>query len=119
MFFPVFKSGSITETNRLIRACAIFVGRKVGLKPNEIENAVKEPRWKRRMQQSIQELQKEIKILERKKRREIKKKEKYNVLEHKYGVKKKGLNVVLEELKQRIQAKATTIKRYDQRLQEY
>ena len=39
--FPVFKSGSITETNRLIRACAIFVGRKVGLKPNEIENAVK------------------------------------------------------------------------------
>ena len=27
------KSDNITETNRLIRACAIFVGRKVGLKP--------------------------------------------------------------------------------------
>ena len=45
------KSENITETNRLIRACAIFVGRKVGLKPNQIENAVKEPRWKRRIQQ--------------------------------------------------------------------
>ena len=31
------KSDSITETNRLIRACAIFVGRKVGLKPDQGE----------------------------------------------------------------------------------
>ena len=49
-------------------------------------------------------------ILERKKREEIKKKEKYKVTELKYRVKKKVLNVVLEELKQRIQAKATKIK---------
>ena len=27
------KSDNITETNRLIKACVIFVGRKVGLKP--------------------------------------------------------------------------------------
>ena len=33
----------ITETNRLIRACAIFVGRKVDLKSNQRRgNAVKE-----------------------------------------------------------------------------
>ena len=49
-------------------------------------------------------------ILERKKREEIKKKERYKVTELKYRVKKKVLNVVLEELKQRIQAKATKIK---------
>ena len=49
-------------------------------------------------------------ILERKKSEEIKKKEKYKVTELKYRVKKKVLNVVLEELKQRIQAKATKIK---------
>ena len=53
---------------------------------------------------------KHISILERNKREEIKKKEKYKVIELKYRVKKKGLNVVLEELKQRIQAKATKIK---------
>ena len=80
---------------------------------------MKESCWKRRIKQSVQELQKHINILERKKRGEIKKKEKYRETEHKYGVKKKGLNVVLEELKQRIQAKATKIKRYDQRIEQY
>ena len=33
----------------------------------------------------------------------------YKVIEHKYRIKKKGLTVVLEELKQRIQAKVTKI----------
>ena len=41
------------------------------------------------------------------------------MVEHKYKVEKKGLNVVLEEQKQRIQAKATKIKRYDQRIEQY
>ena len=89
------KSENITETNRLIRACAIFVGRKVGLKPKQRRgNPVKEPWRKRRIQQSIEQLQKHINILERMKRGEIKKKEKYKIIEHKYRVKKKGLNVV-------------------------
>ena len=35
--------------------------------------------------------------------------EKYKVIKQKFRVKKKGLNVVLEELKQRIQTKATEI----------
>ena len=114
------KSENITETNKLIGACAIFMGRKVGLKPNQRRgNPVKEPWWKRRIPPSIQELRKYINILERKKRGEIKKKEKYKVIEHKYRVKKKGLNVVLEELKQRIQAKATKIKRYGERIEQY
>ena len=38
------KSENITGTNRLIRACAIFVGRKVELKPKERRgNPLKEP----------------------------------------------------------------------------
>ena len=114
------KSENITGTNRLIRACAIFVGRKLGFKPKQRRgNPVKEPWWKTRTQQSIQELRKHINILERKKRGEIKKKEKYKVIEHKYRVKKKGLNVVLKELKQRMQAKATKTKRYYQRIEQY
>ena len=36
------KSENITETNRLIRACAIFVGRKVGLKPKQRRGTVME-----------------------------------------------------------------------------
>ena len=58
-------------------------------------------------------------ILERKKREETKKKEKSKAIEHKYIVKKKGLNVALEELKQRIQAKVTKIKRHDHRIEHY
>ena len=41
------------------------------------------------------------------------------MIDHKYKVQKKGLNVVLEEQKQRIQAKATKIKRYYQRIEQY
>ena len=45
------KSENIPESNRLIRACAIFVGRKVGIKPNQKRgNVLKEPWCKRRMQ---------------------------------------------------------------------
>ena len=59
------KSENITETSRLIRACATFVGKKLGLKPKQRRgNPVKEPWWKRRIQQSIHELRKHINILE-------------------------------------------------------
>ena len=38
------KSDNFTEIKKLIRACAIFVGRKVGLKPSQRRgNAVKQP----------------------------------------------------------------------------
>ena len=40
------------------------------------------------------------------------------VIEHDYRVKKKRLNVVLEELKQRLKAKATKIKWCDQRIEQ-
>ena len=82
-FLMKTKSDNIMETYRLIRACVIFMGEKVGLKPNQRRgNAMKEPWWKRRIKQSVQELRKHINILERKKRGEIKKKEKYKVIEH-------------------------------------
>ena len=59
------KFDNITETNRLIKLYAIFLGGKVGLKPNQRRgNAMKESWWKRRVQQPIQELWKCINILE-------------------------------------------------------
>ena len=46
------KSETITETNRLIRACDMFVRRKVDLRLNQRRgNAVKEPWRKRGIQQ--------------------------------------------------------------------
>ena len=62
---------------------------------------------------------KHINILERAKRGEIKRKEKYKIIEQKNRIKKKGSSVVLEELNQRIQSKATKIKRYNQKSEQY
>ena len=74
-FLMETKSDNIMETYRLIRAYVIFMGEKVGLKPNQRRgNAMKEPWWKRRIKQSVQELRKHINSLERKKLGEIKKK---------------------------------------------
>ena len=62
------KSDNITQAKRLIRARAIFLGRKLGLKPNQRSgNAVGEPSWERKIQQSIQDLRKHINMSERKK----------------------------------------------------
>ena len=111
---------SVTGTNDLLKACAILIGRKVGLKPvRRRANGRKEPWWKRRINQSIKELRKHVNILERKRKGALKRTEKYKLLEDKYKVKKKGLGVVLEELKQRLQAKSMKIKRYDQRIEQY
>ena len=80
---------------------------------------MKEPWWKIKIQQSIQELRKHINILEWKERGEIKKKKKHRVIERKYRVKKKGLKLVLEEVKEMIYAKATRIKSYDKRFEQF
>ena len=114
------QTSTISDTNRLIAAVATYVGQKVGLKVNENRpERNKEPFWKRRIRKKINEIRKHINILERYKRNEIRNKEKYNNLEHKYYIKKKGLNTVIEELKQRLSAKAAKIRRYEQRIEQY
>ena len=110
---------NITATNNLVKACAILIGRKLGLKPRCKRIERKEPWWKRRINQSIKEIRRHINLLERKRRGDLKKTEKYKMIEQKYKVKSKGLGIVLEELKQRLQAKSMKIKRYDQRIQQY
>ena len=40
-------------------------------------------------------------------------------LEKKYNIRRKGMNTVIEELKQRVLAKAAKIKRYEQRITQY
>ena len=114
------QTSTISDTNRLIAAVATYVGQKVGLKVKENRpERNKEPFWKRRIRKKVNEIRKHINILERYKRNEIRNKEKYNNLEHKYQIKKKGLNTVIEELKQRLSAKAAKIRRYEQRIEQY
>ena len=49
----------------------------------------------------------------------MKRKEKCEELERKYNIKKKGIRTVIEELKQRVHAKTTRLKRYEERVNQY
>ncbi len=57
--------------------------------------------------------------MERNRRGELRKKEKCNELTRKYKIREKGEAVILEELKQRLQAKAAKLKRYERRIEQY
>ena len=78
----------------------------------------KEPWWKRRIESDISNLRRDINRLERERRGETGGKGKRNIkeLNAKYRVKKKGINLAIEELKQRLIAKKTKVKRYEQRI---
>ena len=78
-------------------------------------------KYKRRIEGDIKNLKKDISILEREKRGEtgMSGKRKAKNLGDKYGIKRKGLTTVIEELKQRLLAKAAKIKRYGDRITQY
>ena len=65
------------------------------------------------------EIRRHINLLERKKKGDLKKDVKYRILDRKYFIKNKGVDVVLEELKQRLEAKSKKIKRYEQRSEQF
>ena len=95
------RTENITDTNILIKAVIVYVGKKIGLKACGSKNKKEsEPWWKRRIKKSINKVRKHINILERHQRGEIRRKEKYEELERKYNIKKKGIKTVIEELKQ-------------------
>ena len=65
-------------------------------------------------------MEKDINILQKVKKGQIGacKEGKAKLIEEKYGVKRKGLTTVIEELKKRIFAKAVKLSRYEQRIQQ-
>ena len=77
--------------------------------------------WKGHIEEGMKLLKKDINILERVKKGQIgaRKEGKAKLIEEKYGVKRKGLTTVNEELKQRILAKAAKLSRYEQTIQQY
>ncbi|XP_067023908.1 uncharacterized protein [Acropora muricata] len=107
-----------TETNNLINAASMYVAKELGLKQTTQKQS-KMPWWQRRIEGGIKRIRKDINLLEREKRGELRKSGKMEQLEKKYNIKGKGITTVLEELKQRILAKAAKIKRYDQRRTQY
>ena len=102
----LIETEDITQTNNLIKAAGVWVADQLGLKRYEGGNK-KDSWWKRRIGEDIKQLRKDINILERIKTEQIGagKEGKAKLVEEKHRVRRKGLIVVIEELKQRVIAK--------------
>ena len=75
--------------------------------------------WKRRWQNKMKELKKNLSQLEASKDKNISNFRHWERLERKYSIRVKRLNVVIEELKQRITAVATKVRTYQGRVDSY
>ena len=113
-----FKTHSITKTNELLYAGAFVVTNKLGVKIDKVAGR-KEPMWKRRLQNKIKELRKDLSQLEASKDKGISNSRHWERLERKYSIRVKRLNVVVEELKQRITAIAAKVRRHQGRVDSY
>ena len=91
----------VTQTNKLAMAAALWAAKEAGVKKGKI-GVKKGPWWKRRIERGITNLRWYINRLERERRGETgwKGERKIKELNAKYRVKKKGINLVIEELKQ-------------------
>ena len=108
----------VTERNDLINAVAVYVSRRLGLKQRK-DKVSQEPFWKRRIQRDINEVRKTVSKLDRYARGQIKDVKELEQIFKKHYVKKKGVKVVMEELMQRITAKAAKMDRYEKRINQF
>ena len=86
----LIETKNITQTNNVIKAAGAWVADQLGLKKYE-GGKKKGLWWKRRTEEDIKQLKKDINILERVKEGQIgaRKEGKAKLIEEKYGVKKK------------------------------
>ena len=113
-----FKTHSITNTNELFYVGAFVVTNRLRVKIDKVAGR-KEPMWKRRLQNKFKELRKDLSQLDVSKDKDISNFRHWERLERKYSIRVKRLNVVIEELKQRITAIAAKVRRYQGRVDSY
>ena len=100
-FLSKFKTHSITNTNELFCAGAVVVTNRLGVKIDKVAWR-KETMRKRRLQNKIKDITKDLSQLEASKDKDISHStfRHWERLERKYSIRVKGLNVVIEELNQ-------------------
>ena len=113
-----FKTHSITKTNELFYAGAFVVTNRLGVKIDKVAKR-KEPMRKRRLQNKIKELRKDLSQLEASKDKDISNFRHWEKLERKHSIRVKRLNVAIAELKRRITAIAAKVRRYQERVDSY
>ena len=91
-------------------AGVVVVKNRLGVKIDQVAGR-KEAMWKK-LQNKIKELRNDLSQLEASKDKDISNFRHWERLERKYSIRVKRLNVVIEELKQRIPATAAKVRRY-------
>ena len=113
-----FKTHSITKTTELFYAGSVFVTNRLGVKTDKVAGR-KEPMWKRRLQNKIKEIRKDLSQLEASKDKDISNSRRWERLERKYSIRVERLNVAIEESKEWITAIAAKVRRYQGRVDGY
>ena len=90
-----FKTHSITKTNALFYAGAFVVTNKLGVKIDKIAWR-KEPMWKRRLPNKIEELRKDLSQLEASKDKGVSNFRHWERLDRKYSIRVKRLMLLLK-----------------------
>ena len=112
------ETNDITTTNDLMYAGAAVVTDLVGVKRGNRQTR-KEPWWKRRLENQVKMLNKDlVRVNVLIQQKTIKKKHK-DTLQRRYKIQQKGLGMVKEEIKQRILAKTGIIKRFSNKINRY
>ena len=112
-------TSNITDTNKLLKAAGRVVAKRLGLLRERKKNGLKEPWWKRRLKNKIEKMRKELSRLDRWKKQEIRNQRLKEEMKKKYQMKNKSIEVLIEELKQRITANAMKLKRYEARTEQF
>ena len=108
----------ITNTNDLIYAGAVVVTEELGVR-NKKGTKPKEPLWKRRLTTQVKEMRRDLSRVTALLQGKMLKGHHKRELELKYKIAEIGLKHVSEDLKQRIAAKATKIRRYENRNKQF
>ena len=116
---PCLRVDSLLDYNNITKAAANVVARLAGLRIRKKKKEQAEPWWKKRIQLKINQLRRDLSRIEKIKNGELKKDRIGDSLKEKYHIRKKGINCVIEELKQRITANSEKIKRYQKRYKRY
>ena len=104
----------------MIKAASVWVAEQIGLKKRDYRKK-NEPRWKRRIEGDIKKLREDVNLVTRDLKGKLgsKKKQKMKQLCEKYRINRKGLKILIEELKKRILTKRAKMKRYEQSIGQF
>ena len=110
----LIKTKTITEKNSVLRAAENIAAEMVGYKNKEMTGD-RQPNWRRRILEKQKVLRKELGKVNRMRRGEVQNESVISKLERKFSVKRKGAEVLHQDIRQRLVVVGAKLERYDNR----